>query len=54
VFNLVKIDARAVHIQPDRWEPTGAEFLKSDTYSFARAEAPGVAVSVAGGEQEGS
>ena len=52
VFNLVKIDARAVHIQHYRWEPAGGLFLKSDTYSFARAEAPGVAVSVAGGEQE--
>jgi 3',5'-cyclic AMP phosphodiesterase CpdA len=54
VFNLVKIDARAVHIQHYRWEPTSRVFLKSDTHSFARAEAPGVAVSVAGGEQEGS
>ena len=54
VFNLVKIDARAVHIQHFRWEPTGGVFLKSDTHSFARAEAPGVAVSVAGGEQEES
>jgi 3',5'-cyclic AMP phosphodiesterase CpdA len=52
VFNLVKIDGRAVHIQHYRWEPTGGRFLKSDTYSFARAEAPGLAVSIAGGEQE--
>jgi 3',5'-cyclic AMP phosphodiesterase CpdA len=51
VFNLVKIDARAVHIQHYRWEPAGGRFLKSDTYSFARAEAPGLAVSVAGGDQ---
>jgi 3',5'-cyclic AMP phosphodiesterase CpdA len=50
VFNLVKIDAQAVHIQHYRWEPAGGRFLKSDTYSFARAEAPGVVVSVAGGD----
>ncbi|MFL5493105.1 MAG: metallophosphoesterase family protein, partial [Gemmatimonadales bacterium] len=52
VFNLVKIDGRAVHIQHFRWEPTGGRFLKSDTYSFARAETPALAVSVAGGDQE--
>jgi 3',5'-cyclic AMP phosphodiesterase CpdA len=51
VFNLVKIDSRAVHIQHFRWEPSGSRFLKSDTYSFARAEAPEPAVSVAGGDQ---
>jgi hypothetical protein len=51
VFNLVMIDGRAVHNQHDRWEPTGGLFLTSDTYSFARAEAPGLAGSVAGGDQ---
>ena len=51
VFNLVRIDAGAVHIQHFRWEPESRRFLQSDTYSFARAGAPKVAVSVAGGDQ---
>jgi 3',5'-cyclic AMP phosphodiesterase CpdA len=51
VFNLVKIDPRAVHIQHYRWEPSGRRFLQSDTHSFARAGQPTVAVSVAGGDQ---
>lgn len=51
VFNLVKIDPRAVHIQHFRWEITGRRFLRSDTYSFARAGQPKVAVSVAGGDE---
>jgi 3',5'-cyclic AMP phosphodiesterase CpdA len=50
VFNLVRVDDRAVHIQHFRWESTGRKFLRSDTYSFARAGPPRVAVSVAGGE----
>ena len=51
VFNLVKIDARAVHIQHFRWQPDSRRFLRSDTFSFARIGPPRVAVSVAGGEQ---
>jgi 3',5'-cyclic AMP phosphodiesterase CpdA len=51
VFNLVRIDARAVHIQHFRWQPDSRRFLRSDTYSFARAGPPRVAVSVAGGDQ---
>jgi 3',5'-cyclic AMP phosphodiesterase CpdA len=51
VFNLVRIDARAVHIQHFRWQPDSRRFLRSDTYSFARMGPPRVAVSVAGGDQ---
>jgi 3',5'-cyclic AMP phosphodiesterase CpdA len=51
VFNLVKIDANAVHIQHFRWEATPRAFLRSDTASFARRRPPRVAVSVAGGDQ---
>ena len=51
VFNLVKIDQSAVHIQHFRWESSGRKFLTSDTNSFARKGAPKVAVSVAGGDQ---
>ncbi|MGI9039881.1 MAG: metallophosphoesterase family protein [Gemmatimonadales bacterium] len=51
VFNLVKIDSRAVHIQHFRWEGSNRSFLRSDTASFARRGPPRVTVSVAGGEQ---
>lgn len=51
VFNLVKIDHQAVHIEHYRWEPDARLFRRSDTYSFARAGPPRVAVSVAGGDQ---
>lgn len=51
VFNLVKIDAQAVHIRHYRWESAGRHFLTSDMNSFARRGAPRVAVSVAGGDQ---
>ncbi|HUF34310.1 MAG TPA: metallophosphoesterase [Gemmatimonadales bacterium] len=51
VFNLVKTDSRAVHIQHFRWEPQSRRFLRSDTFSFARTGPPRVAVSVAGGDQ---
>jgi 3',5'-cyclic AMP phosphodiesterase CpdA len=51
VFNLVRIDAQAVHIRHYRWEQAGRRFLTSDVNSFARAGAPRVAVSVAGGDQ---
>jgi 3',5'-cyclic AMP phosphodiesterase CpdA len=51
VFNLVRIDAQAVHIQHFRWESSDRRFLPSDTYSFARKGPPKVAVSVAGGDQ---
>jgi hypothetical protein len=51
VFNLVKIDANAVHIRHYRWESAGRRFLTSDANSFARRGPPRVAVSVAGGDQ---
>ncbi len=51
VFNLVTIDASAVHIQHFRWESSGRKFLRSDTHSFARKVAERPAVSVAGGDQ---
>jgi predicted phosphodiesterase len=49
VFNLVRIDDRAVHIRHYRWEAAGRQFLTSDMNSFARQGSPRVAVSVAGG-----
>jgi len=52
VFNLVRIDQQAVHIQHFRWEPASRHFLRSDTYSFARPGPSKVAVSVAGGEHQ--
>ena len=51
VFNLVRIDAQAVHIQHYRWEHAARRFLTSDANSFARRGAPKVTVSVAGGDQ---
>jgi 3',5'-cyclic AMP phosphodiesterase CpdA len=51
VFNLVRIDAAAVHIQHFRWVSKDKQFIPSDTFSFARRGPPQVAVSVAGGDQ---
>ncbi|MGH7509387.1 MAG: metallophosphoesterase family protein [Gemmatimonadales bacterium] len=51
VFNLVKIDDQAVHIQHFRWVSRDQLFIPSDTFSFARRGPPQVAVSVAGGDQ---
>jgi 3',5'-cyclic AMP phosphodiesterase CpdA len=51
VFNLVTIEPAAVHIRHYRWGLRTKEFTPSDTFSFARAGAPKVAVSVAGGDQ---
>ena len=51
VFNLVKIDDKAVHIQHYRWESSNRQFIPSDVNSFARQGPPNVAVSVAGGDQ---
>jgi 3',5'-cyclic AMP phosphodiesterase CpdA len=51
VFNLIRIDAQAVHIQHFRWESSNLRFIPSDTFSFARQGPPKVAVSVAGGDQ---
>ena len=51
VFNLVTIEPGAVHIQHYRWSLRTREFSRSDTFSFARAGPPRVAVSVAGGDQ---
>lgn len=51
VFNLVTIEPGAVHIQHFRWALRTREFSRSDSFSFARAGAPKVAVSVAGGDQ---
>lgn len=53
VFNAVRLDASAVHVQHYRWESAGRRFLKSDISSFARQGPPPVAVSVAGGEGGG-
>ncbi len=51
VFNLVTIDPSAVSIQHFRWQPSTRQFQRSDAFSFARAGATKVAVSVAGGDQ---
>jgi len=51
VFNLVKIDGDAVHIQHFRWEAETRRFLRSDANSFARQGPPRLTVSVAGGDQ---
>ncbi|MEP7226929.1 MAG: metallophosphoesterase [Gemmatimonadales bacterium] len=51
VFNLVRIDPQAVHIQHFRWVSGNRQFTPSDTSSFARRGPPQVAVSVAGGDQ---
>jgi 3',5'-cyclic AMP phosphodiesterase CpdA len=51
VFNLVKIDPGAVHIQHYRWQTADRRFIPSDVASFARVGPPRVAVSVAGGDQ---
>ena len=51
VFNLVRVDDHAVRIQHYRWELKDRRFLPSDAFSFARAGAPKVAVSIAGGDQ---
>ena len=51
VFNLVRVDDHAVRIQHYRWESKDRRFLSSDAFSFARAGAPKVAVSIAGGDQ---
>ena len=49
VFNLVTIDAGAVHIQHYRWEPSDQASSPAPTrYSFARAGPPKVAVSRGG------
>lgn len=52
VFNLVKIDAHAVHIQHYRWEHLSRRFLRSETHSFARHGARRLPVSVAGGADD--
>src|SRR5262245_1976335 len=51
VFNLVRVDDGAVQIQHYRWDSKDRRFLPSDSFSFARAGTPKVAVSVAGGDQ---
>jgi 3',5'-cyclic AMP phosphodiesterase CpdA len=51
VFNLVVIDAAAVHIQHYRWEADRRAFRTSDATSFARRGPAKVTVSVAGGDQ---
>ncbi|HEY8259299.1 MAG TPA: metallophosphoesterase [Gemmatimonadales bacterium] len=50
VFNLVRIDPGAVHVQHYRWESGSRRFLKSDISSFARRGPASPAVSMAGGE----
>jgi len=51
VFNLIRVDERAVHIQHFRWQPPERSFVRGDTFSFARTGPPAVAVSIAGGDQ---
>jgi hypothetical protein len=50
VFNLVRVEERAVHIQHHRWDASSQQFLRSDTHSFARTSRPRTVVSVAGGD----
>lgn len=52
VFNLVRIDHQAVHIQHYRWEAGSTRFVPADTASFARLGSRHAVVSVAGGEEE--
>jgi 3',5'-cyclic AMP phosphodiesterase CpdA len=52
VFNLVRIDRHAVHIQHYRWETGTTRFVPADTASFARFKSDHAVVSVAGGEEE--
>lgn len=52
VFNLVRIDHQAVHIQHYRWEAGTTRFVPADTVSFARFKSDHAVVSVAGGEEE--
>ena len=52
VFNLVRIDRQAVHIQHYRWEAGTSRFMPADTASFARHRTDHAVVSVAGGEEE--
>jgi 3',5'-cyclic AMP phosphodiesterase CpdA len=52
VFNMVRIDRQAVHIQHYRWEAGTSRFVPSDTASFARLGSDHAVVSVAGGEEE--
>jgi 3',5'-cyclic AMP phosphodiesterase CpdA len=51
VFNLVRVEPAAVHIQHYRWEATGRQFLKSDRATFARHDRGHAAISVGGGGQ---
>lgn len=51
VFNLVRIDSVAVHVQHFRWESAGRKFLRSDQYTFARTDSRHAVISVAGGDQ---
>jgi len=52
VFNLVRIEERAVHVQHYRWDLASRQFLRSDVHSFARTSGRLAAtVSVAGGGQ---
>ena len=52
VFNLVRIDARSVHIQHFRWDAPARLFRPSDTFTFARRGSQHAVVSVAGGGEE--
>ncbi len=51
VFNLVRIEERAVHIHHYRWELAERRFVRSDIHSFARTRESRPVVSVAGGGQ---
>lgn len=38
VFNLIKVDHQAVHVQFVRWEPAPGSFRLSDIHSFAKCQ----------------
>ena len=49
VFNIVRIEPFAVHVQHYRWEAGERGFRESDRFSFARRAAPEPVVSETGG-----
>lgn len=49
VFNIVQVEASAVHVRHYRWDAAQRRFLESDRFSFARRAAPEPVVSETGG-----
>lgn len=49
IFNLVRIDSRAIQVQHHRWDAGAREFRASDTYAFARRRPSDVAAEAAAG-----